>query len=68
MYPVERYHAFCVCVFWQVATRRDAENGDDNLPTTRTCANILYLPAYSSPTVLQRRLEQAIWEEHIEFD
>ena len=57
-----------IVVHPQVATHHSGENGDNKLPTSRTCANILYLPAYSSATVLKTRLEQAIWEEHIEFD
>ena len=43
-------------------------DGDSKLPTSRTCTNVLYLPAYSSASLLKRRLGQAIWEEHIEFD
>jgi len=63
--PVE---ANPIVVHPQVTTQRDGEDGDCKLPTSRTCTNILYLPAYSSALLLQKRLGQAIWEEHIEFD
>lgn len=52
----------------QVTTRQEGADGDSKLPTSRTCTNVLYLPAYSSVSLLKRRLGQAIWEEHIEFD
>lgn len=58
-----------IVVHPQVTTRQDGEDGGDRkLPTSRTCTNVLYLPAYSSASLLKRRLGQAIWEEHIEFD
>jgi hypothetical protein len=57
-----------IVVHPQVTTRQDGEDGDSKLPTSRTCTNVLYLPAYSSASLLKRRLGQAIWEEHIEFD
>ena len=37
-----------------------AAEGDDRLPRASTCFNTLFLPAYSSPEALERRLLQAI--------
>jgi hypothetical protein len=37
-----------------------AAEGDDRLPRASTCCNTLFLPAYSSQEVLERRLLQAI--------
>ncbi|EFN52504.1 hypothetical protein CHLNCDRAFT_14906, partial [Chlorella variabilis] len=37
-----------------------AVEGDERLPRASTCFNTLFLPAYSSPAVLEARLVQAI--------
>jgi len=57
-----------IIVHPQVALRPETEDWDQKLPTCRTCANYLYLPPYSTASVLQQRLRLAMWEEHIAFD
>ena len=44
------------------------EDWDAKLPTCRTCHNLLHLPPYSEPAILEQRLNLAMCEESFVLD